>query len=242
MCWSGEASFALATVGFATTALAAKNGEKKELFLPLFWFSLMELLQGFTYIWIDLCDNPTNQLLTLLGYLHIAFQPFFANMVYMYFMPQDVTKRIAPWVYSACFVVSIMMIIDIYPFSWAEPTQHHFMRSENLCSVSGDWHIAWEIPVFNTTIEYTFINQPYMWVVFVLPFLYGSWKMTTYHLFTGLFLSIALTNDFNETAAVWCLLSIGLLTIVVKTKVRNYLYVNTWYGLQFPKFMREAQE
>ena len=78
MCWSAEASFALAAVGITTVAIAAKNGEKKELFLPLLWFSLMELLQGFTYWWIDLCDNPHNQVLTLLGYLHIAFQPLAA--------------------------------------------------------------------------------------------------------------------------------------------------------------------
>lgn len=238
MCWSGEASFALAAVGFATASVAAKSGEKKELILPLVWFSLMELLQGFTYIWIDMCDNPTNQVLTLLGYIHIAFQPFFANMVYMYFMPDNVTKRIAPWVYSFCLVVTIIMMVDMYPFAWAEPTSSHFMRADRICSVSGEWHIAWEIPVFNTVIHYSFINQPYMWAVFVLPFLYGSWKMTAYHLVTGFLLSIALTNDFNETAAVWCLLSIGLLGVVVKTRVRNYLYVNTWYGIPFPKFMR----
>ena len=73
MCWSAEASFTLATMGFATVAVSAVQGEKKELFLPLLWFSLMELLQGFTYWWIDLCDSPPNQVLTLLGYLHIAF-------------------------------------------------------------------------------------------------------------------------------------------------------------------------
>lgn len=239
MCWSGEASFALAAVGFTTCALAAKNKEKKELYFPLLWFSLMELLQGFTYIWIDMCDNPTNQLLTLLGWLHICFQPIFANMIYMYFLPADVREKIQWWVYSACFAGSIIMIVNTYPFSWANPMTTNFIYDNHICSVSGAWHIAWHLPVFDTiTFPIPYIGGYYGLLVFVMPFLYGSWKMTAYHMVTGLLLAMALTNDFHETAAVWCLLSIGLLTVVAKTRVRDYLYVNTWYGLQFPKFMR----
>ena len=71
MCWSLEASATLATVGLASTAYVAIKKEKKELWVPLGYFSLMELLQAITYLFIDKCDLPINQLLTLLGYLHI---------------------------------------------------------------------------------------------------------------------------------------------------------------------------
>ena len=65
MCWSGEASGVLAVVGLSTAAyLAIKKGESKELWIPLTYFALMELLQAVTYIYIDLCDNPSNQILT----------------------------------------------------------------------------------------------------------------------------------------------------------------------------------
>ena len=238
MCWSAEASFALATVGMTTVAIAARNGEKKELFLPLLWFSLMEVLQGFTYWWIDMCDNPNNQVLTLLGYLHIAFQPFFANMISMYFLPQGVAKKIGPWVYAGCLAGALAMIVDIYPFEWANHHTAHMLDSVRLCSVSGDWHIAWHVPVFDTSwARFGFVQEPYYLLVFVLPMLYGAWKFTFYHIVTGVIISVLLTRDFHETAAVWCLLSIGLLTIVAKTRVRNYMYVKSWYGLRYPKWI-----
>ena len=45
MCWSGEASATLATIGLTSTAYVAWKGEKKALWIPLGYFSLMELLQ-----------------------------------------------------------------------------------------------------------------------------------------------------------------------------------------------------
>jgi len=83
------------------------------------YFALMELLQAVTYIYIDLCDNPSNQILTLLGYIHVAFQPFFVNMVAMYFIPVSVKLKIRTTVYTICAIGSIAMLIKMYPFGWA---------------------------------------------------------------------------------------------------------------------------
>ncbi len=68
MCWSGEASAALAAVGLGTAAYVAIKNESKELWIPLTFFALMELLQAATYVYIDECNSPTNQVLTLFGY------------------------------------------------------------------------------------------------------------------------------------------------------------------------------
>ena len=69
----------LAAAGLSTAVYVAWKGESKELWIPLVYFALMELLQAVTYIYIDLCDNPTNQVLTLLGYLHVAFPTVFCQ-------------------------------------------------------------------------------------------------------------------------------------------------------------------
>ncbi|MCD4674684.1 MAG: DUF5765 domain-containing protein [Desulfobacula sp.] len=95
MCWSGEASAVLATIGLGSTVYMAVKKEKKELWVPLGYFTLMELLQAVTYSYIDQCDNPVNQVLTLLGFIHISFQPFFINMVSMYFIPERIRKKIS---------------------------------------------------------------------------------------------------------------------------------------------------
>ena len=119
MYWSGEASGVLAAVGLATAAYVAVKGESRELWVPLTYFALMELLQAATYVYIDLCDNPNNQILTLFGYLHIAFQPFFVNMVAMYFIPKEVKKKISTTVYTLCAMSSVAMIVKMFPFDWA---------------------------------------------------------------------------------------------------------------------------
>ena len=149
MCWSGEASGVLAAAGLTTAVYVAYKGESKELWIPLTYFALMELLQAVTYIYIDLCGNPNNQLLTLLGYLHIAFQPFFVNMVAMYFIPESVKLKIRTTVYSLCAISTLAMLIKMYPFVWAailRAGRRRFLRPET-CSVSGEWHIAWNMPL-----------------------------------------------------------------------------------------------
>ena len=235
MCWSGEASATLATIGLASTVYAAYKKEPLVLCIALGYFSLMELLQAFTYTVIDQCELPSNQMATLLGYLHIAFQPFFINAVSMHFINRSVARRIAPVVYICCFISALMMVIQVYPFDWAGhcPVGLRTMCGEKLCSVHGNWHIAWEVPangIGNWLDKYWYLSAYISYVVtgFLIPTLYGSWRCTLYHLMMGPLLARLTTNNMNEWPAVWCLLSIGLLLIVVKTPVRQLLYVKQW--------------
>jgi hypothetical protein len=38
-----------------------------------------------------------------------------------------------------------------------------------------------------------------------------------------------LTNNPNEVAAIWRLLSIGILLLVVKTPIRRFMFVKSWW-------------
>jgi len=247
MCWSGEASLTLAAVGLGATVYAAHKKESPLLWMTLGYFSLMELLQGFTYSVIDECGLPSNQIATLFGYLHIAFQPFFINALAMYFVPEHVRKKISIPVYSLCFVSAIIMLIQLYPFDWAGTCAiGRPLCGEILCSVRGSWHIAWLVPAngignwlfYDDILFFTSGYFSYVIAGFILPFLYGSWRVTVYHYFMGPFLAGLTTSNANEHPAVWCLLSIGFLLIVVKTPVRQYLHVRGW--LLWPKSWRAA--
>lgn len=81
----------------------------------------------------------------------------------------------------------------------------------------------------------------YMYAALVLPLLYGSWKLELYHVITGPMLSFFSTSNMNEWAAVWCLYSIVLLLLLIKTPVRNYLHITRWYGLRIPVFLGGTQ-
>ena len=233
MCWSGEASAVLASVGLATTLYAAYKKEPAPLWIALGYFSLMELLQAYTYTVIDGCGLPSNQIATLLGYLHIAFQPFFINALSMHFVPKRVAEKVAPWAYAFCFFSVIFMIIQVYPFDWAGLcNEDRTLCGLRLCSVSGNWHIAWELPTNSIGDSFTYTPShgfpTYLIAGFIVPLLYGSWRMTLYHAMIGPGLSHLLTDDLNEWPAVWCLLSIGILMLVVKTPVRKFMYVKNW--------------
>jgi len=226
MCWSGEASAVLATIGISTACYLAIKKEHRALYISLGYFSLMELLQAFTYTVIDQCQLPLNQVLTFLGYLHIVYQPFFVNMVSLYFIPQNVARRIAPIVYFFCFIASTLMLLKLYPFQWAGRcnTLSEPVCGSVLCSYSGNWHIAWDLPLNNFPMTITV----YCLAAFLLPFLYGSWRVTIGHLVSGPMVAIFLNTKKNEWPAVWCLLSIGLILTVAKTPIRKYLHVKHW--------------
>ncbi len=241
MCWSGEASAALATVGIATTIYAAYKKEPKALWVPLLYFSLMELLQAFTYSVIDECSLPSNQIATLLGYLHISFQPFFINALSLYFIPRDLARRIAPVVYSFCFFSTIFMLIQVYPFEWAGSCNvDRTLCGSDICSFSGNWHIAWKLPLNGIgnifTYALTYGLPTYLVAAFIIPLLYGSWRVTLYHYLVGPALSHLLTDNINEWPAIWCLLSIGILLLVIKTPLRRLMFVNSWW--LWPKSFR----
>ena len=247
MCWSGEASACLAASGFISTAYFYRKGESAVLCGALAYFSLMELLQAYTYTVIDECFNPRNQIATFLGYMHIAFQPFFVNAVAMHFIPKAVRKQIAAWAYVLCSAAAVIFMMRIYPFAWAsfcyEKSYQFLMASgiefsmpfcgRQICSSSGAWHIAWAIPA-SGSIE---MANAYVYAAFLLPLMYGSWKLVIYHIVTGPLLAFLTTNDMNEWAAVWCLYSIGLLLLLIKTPIRVFLHVGVWYGLPYPNFL-----
>lgn len=239
MCWSGEASGVLAVAGLSTAYYVANKGESKELWVPLVYFALMELLQAATYIYIDECDNASNQVLTLFGYIHIAFQPFFVNMVAMYFIPEEVKKKISVAVYSLCAASTIAMFVKMYPFEWAGSCVIGIegFCGPSICSVSGAWHIAWQIPLNGLMSGDVYWLPGYEWglhvfayslAAFYMPIVYGSWRFVAFHYLIGPLISDITTNDPNEYAAVWCLFSIALCVSVIKTPIRKYLHVRNW--------------
>jgi hypothetical protein len=238
MCWSGEASSVLAAAGIAGAGYAAlkKNPEPAALWGCLLYFSSMEVLQAASYSVINQCGNPLNQVLTLLGYLHITFQPFFINAVALYFMPKDVARRLAPWAYAACFIGALSMIVQLYPFDWAGPcTPGRPLCGQILCTVRGEWHLAWNLPVNGLGNSFIgnrwlgFGHPGYAFTGFIMPFLYGSWRFMLFSYVAGPLAAGFTTSNVNEWPAVWCLFSIVLCLTIIKTPLRRHLHVATPY-------------
>lgn len=236
MCWSGEASTAVAAIGIGAMAYALVKKEPPAIWMAFGYFTLMEVLQAASYLFIDDCASPANQVITLLGYFHIAFQPFFINALSLQFVPKPVRDRIAPWAYGFCFAATIGMLVQLYPFAWAGICEVSLpLCGAQLCAASGNWHIAWNIPyngLINSLIGYPFFGSigfpTYALAAFWLPALYGSWRFTLFHFLMGPALAQLLTDNSNEWPVVWCLFSIGLIMIVFIPPLRRLLHVERW--------------
>ncbi|WKZ28628.1 MAG: DUF5765 domain-containing protein [Patescibacteria group bacterium] len=209
MCWSGEASFALAVGGFAGAYWSRHKGHETFRWLPLAYFSVMETLQGLTYAVIGECGLPANTALTYLSYIHICFQPFFVNMFALSWLPAE-RRKAARWVWPMCIVGSAFMLSML-------TGQGHFgvcnvakqaLCGLDTCSYHGEWHIAWRLTLSNFDPNYL----SYWITVFIVPIVYGSWRFVAYHFVLGPFLAWQLTGNKDERAAVWCLSSIAFLS------------------------------
>ena len=236
MCWSFSASIIFTTIGLLASLYMIFKKDDKYLWIPLIYFSLMELLQVFTYLYINQCSLPANQMLTYLGYLHIAFQPFFINMVALHFLPDHIRKKIVDYVYTICFASTILLLIKVYPFAWAETCKvGSVMCGAKLCSMSGSWHLSWTLPFSELGSIFAYA---YTIPAFILPLIYGSWRFTLYLFLFGPLLAMSVARSPTEWPAVWCLFSIALLVLVFVPKIRKLFYVNKWYFWNYPKFKK----
>ncbi|MCH7568871.1 MAG: hypothetical protein IIA87_05615 [Nanoarchaeota archaeon] len=233
MCWSFGAAAIFAIIGFGFAGYLAYKKESKLLWIPLGYFALMEALQAVTYFYLGDCASSANRFLTLLSLLHLAFQPLFINALVMYFIPTRIRKRIFWWVMGIAFLATIIMLIKIYPFAWAGScTPGTSFCGEIMCSIKGNWHLSWIFPL--NALGGLSIMTYHIMAAFLLPLIYGSWKTTLYGFILGPVISFLSTSNPNEWPAVWCLISVGIILIIIFPKVREAFRVKKWYFWEYP--------
>ena len=249
MCWSATASTVFAVTGFGAAAWMAlkKEAEPPAIWACLAYFGLMEAIQAASYLVVDQCDSPANQLLTIAGYLHISFQCFFINAVALHFMPPAAARKAAPVAYFVCFAGAALMLVQLYPFAWAgHCVPERPLCGDYLCTVSGQWHIAWLLPINgigNELADKSFLGYgfvSYAIACFYVPALIGSWRFTLFTYLAGPLLAGMTTSKLNEWPAVWCLFSIGLLLVAMVTPLRRRLHVGDPWWMRLQSRYRET--
>lgn len=239
MCWSAGATVAFVAVGGVATVASRLRGAPAPIWLALAYFTGMEALQVAGYAVVDACGTPENRAVTLLSYLHIVFQPFVINAFALELVPAPVRQRVRWWVMAACAVSAALMLAQLIP---AEQLGRCVPGSplcgDRLCTVSGTWHIAWQVPynALQAPLDALFGTQSgfpsYMATVFVMPLLYGAWRFVFAHLLVGPVLAWNLTGDPNEMPAVWCLFSIVILGVGLSPWIRQRLSAPGWWGVK----------
>lgn len=225
MCWNASASVAMVGVGAVAAVVTWRRGEPAAIWVTLGYFTVMELLQATGYAVVDRCGDPANRAITLLSYLHIAFQPLVINAFAMAIAPVAVSPQLRRVVWALAGLASALLLLNLAPIdALGSCRPGDSLCSDRLCLVSGTWHIGWEVPLnglfrlFSEAIGLPF--PAYAFAVFVLPLVYRAWRLVVFHAFAGPILAVALTSDPFEMPAVWCLFSIGIILIALSPPIR----------------------
>lgn len=228
MCWGVEVTGVMVLAGTAGAAITWWRGDPAAIPVTLLYFALMEGLQLGGYMVIDQCGTPANQTVTLLSMLHIAFQPLFINAFMIAVANPGMSPRGRRIVLGLAALSTALIILQLLPLpalGSCEPGRT--LCGAVLCTVSGDWHLAWDVPYnglfvpFERLIGTNFGFPPYILSVFLMPVFYGAWRLSLFHLLIGPVLAFSLTTNNNEGPAIWCLFSIGILAVALLPAVRR---------------------
>lgn len=220
MCWSVGVTAVMVAAGAGATAVTLARRAPAIHTGTLGYFTLMEALQLAGYGVIDQCGTPANETVTLLSILHIVFQPLVINALALSLIGAGAAMRAA--VLGLAGLSAVVMLLQLYPFDWAGPCMPGSnLCAERLCTVSGDWHLAWDVPYngmmtgVDAALGTHFGFPVYMVAVFGLPLIYGAWRFAIFHLLAGPVLASFLTSNPNEVPAIWCLSSIAITLVVL---------------------------
>lgn len=224
MCFTPTVTAGMIVVGGAAAVITLRRGDPAAIWGTLAYFTGMEALQAAGYAVVDQCGTGTNASVTALSYLHIAFQPVAINLFAMAIAPAPVSDAMRRRVLWLSLLASALLLLRLAPI----PALGTCAPGDVLCGVdwclrSGEWHIAWEVPLNDLpgTLGIPGDFWPYMLAVFVLPLFYGAWRFVLFHAVVGPALAWALTDDPNEMPAIWCLFSIGIILIALSPAIRH---------------------
>lgn len=222
MCWSGEASFTIATVGAVAAGYAKYRGKSWDRIIPPLYFCIMEALQGFGYMYINRCEIEPNQLIALLSYIHICFQPIFTSILILSFIEKGERRNLySKILYGSTFLGAFIMLLNMFEI---QGLNHCVLGTpfcgNDICTYKGDWHIAWRIPLNNLDTNY---YLSYFIPAIILPVLIGLYAFPTYHMYTGPVLAYFASNNPSERPAIWCLLSEFILLTLYFAPLENFI-------------------
>ncbi len=215
MCWSPTASLVFGVAGVAGAAYAEKQKKPHVVSVTMLYFSVMEFLQFFSYFSLDQCSLQSNSTLTLLSYLHIAFQPIFIAACMMSLSGKITAKGRRVMYGVALFCTGLMLIRLIPLFPAALCPIGSTMCGRVLCTLRGNWHLAWSVPQYVFPVP----GDLYLYHAvgsFAVPLWYREWKAPLMIFLSGPALAFLLTGGNPlEWPSVWCLSSSVLLLYCV---------------------------
>lgn len=238
------------SAGFALLGLLASwwvfsRTKNFELALGVFYFFLMEFLQAVQYYFLaeslqdKMCQETVNQVLTVLGFLHICFQPYFCHVINCSLTKSEKYREKYAVVKRLCVIGGFMLFMR-YPLSYVPQLNTNgisesnpsteWLRGETLCTfkTKSMVHLGWSVPMADPTyyIPGAGIHSFLMFAPFFA--LYEKKGMVLQGLFLFLFGPVTaafISDNLMEQASIWCFFSIAQIVIMLFL-IRETLIVN----------------
>ena len=209
MCFSEKISLLIGLIGLSSSIYLYNINKYAS--IGIGYFALMEILQYFQYKYINKCNNNYNKLLTIIGYLHICFQPLFVNIWLFAFTKNPNYTFIYLSLFAGFLLASRILFVSDEEIC---DTNNEPLCGYNTCSFSGKRHIAWNVRLrapgkhwFTPSIGLHF----FLWVIPVITTF--QYKPIIAMILTGPYISYLLTNNIHEQPAIWCYTVIGQMII-----------------------------
>ena len=234
MCFDQKSSFAFAGMGLFCAWWIHSKTKNADLASGVFFFFTMEFLQAIQYMFLatglsdPYCDNVINQVLTLLGFLHICLQPYYCHVINAsltksckYKMKYDVVKRL-------CLIGGMLLffrhflsyIPSLNTMDVSDYKSTEWLRGEKLCTFKTQtmWHLGWSVPMADPSY-YVMSASIHSFLMFA-PFLalYEKKGMILQGCFLFLFgpiMASLISDNLMEQASIWCFFSIAQIAIML---------------------------
>jgi hypothetical protein len=233
MCWNQQASAAFTLLGLAAAGVVWKRTKNGKMTSAVLFFCVMELLQSVQYFFIAdklgdaECRMRINQILTLVGYLHIQLQPYVTNLYMQAFRPstgkagkhEDVAWALVQKLCVLQCALGLSRLV-LSPSLWdrtllTETDEAYYAASRDwlegseLCTYRGAVHLAWSIPLARPAYFIAGMGL-HSFMMFAPVLCIGGFReldSVSFLMGTGPILSMYLTNNHHEQASIWCFFS-----------------------------------
>ena len=195
----------------------------------------MEFLQAIQYMYLatglndPVCDSLVNQVLTLLGFLHICLQPYFCHVINASLTKSCKYKDRYNIIKRLCLIGGFLLFIR-YFLSYipslntmtvdADNLSTEWLRGDKLCTFKTNSmvHLGWSVPMADPSY-YVMSASIHSFLMFA-PFLalYEKKGMVLQGVFLFLFgpvLAAYVTDNLMEQASIWCFFSIAQIAIML---------------------------
>lgn len=221
MCFSPTISGSFFIVGLALTYVTYVNPQirKTYMFVPLAFYTTMELLQTIQYFYVNQCESIINRGLTEIAYILVIVQPLLWNAVFYMRAKQEKHKSI----HLLGMVMSgVWLIMNAYARIFYSPDQANdacgFFNHNKTCTYrdTDKSHLYWRWTTNHYT-DFTANFFMYLCLWFLPALLVPENRLFGLIFAIGAIIGWGITSKYGSTQvefpATWCYMSVPILVV-----------------------------